>query len=699
MVHRSVAFVHVIAWVFSAVLAFSFVAQWEEEIPVQATAGLSVRGWDRSTPAEDLYAEFERFARQEGVTFAKVVESADGWYGRRTLYAVDGDPQVDLAPENGGALPTFTRYTSTEVAELGEIGGRTVVGPYVVFGDESKSDELARFFADRGLAVTVTDLHSAGSYQFIFARTMTTAFAVMVLVAVVISFAGVMINSRAYSVNRLVGLGFFAILRNDLRSVAKTWIVSGAVAVAGSAAALGWYNRLFGFGTYLAALVVACLALTACAVAAHALALHVVSQTRILEGVKGEIQGRSAIVVAYAMRVVVIVMLGTLVGQAALLGLDLQERTANLPEYEETGELSFAHLGGTGASEEELEASAAVVGSWVREQERAGNVLLAAESTISPSTGPATASYPMLRVNDVFTERGGLELADGGPYRYGATGEDIEILVPEGIWDHRGAVREDIESYLDVYAEDVRDGLTFAMVQTAADQDVFTYTPESRDRQQVGLESRDASIVTDPVLVVSDSDLPVYSDFIYDVMASQGHTYFIDPEAALAAVAADERLSDYVLGMTTAASAASDGYDEQSSEFREVAFSIAAALVTLVVTVIGTAILYGKKHSQLIFARHAHGWRFLSVHRLYIVGECALLCLLLAFPFIRVRYLNWKELSAYQTVDAPPPIAPAQVQPEAYWSVVLFAAVVVAGVALVLANLHRRVIREGASEA
>lgn len=688
MAHRSIGFVHAANWVFAAILGFLFTIHWDEQVSLSVTAGITVSEEDSDQSSESLRPAIAAFALEHQITFAEEQRDFEDWQGGRVLYLVDGDPSVAGSDWLTGDFNDFSQSVDTQVRPYAVLEG-DAAGNYAVFGDTEKARELADFLESQGLQADMFEVTTWSTVLELIDPSMGSALSMMLLVAIAIVGAGVLLGTRAYGVGRLQGLSFGSLLLGDLRRLAKLWVLAGAATLAVALTALAFYNGFVGIGHYIGVVLCLVLVLTAAAVAAHAVMLLLTMQVRVLASVKGELPGRTAAGVAYALRLVTVVIALALVSQAFALGTDLAQRDRVFDDYARLGDTATVTVG-LGSIEEEEE-MVRVVGSWLRQEDQAGRLLLAGERSL-PSPDPALAAQPVLYVNDLFLEAQSIKLSDGGTVAPGDA--TPRVLVPAGLWDRSGEVIEALAS--DVTWSDPDMLAVVQPMQTAGGQEVFTYNTTGGVGQAHGQLQQDESYATDPVIVVVPAASGLLNDDGYLQFATGRSALFPDPAAVEAALEQDAELARFILSATPVASGVAAEYQDLQREFRLNLFSAFAAALVLVITGIGTVLVHTRQNAQWIFARHVNGWRYTAVHRLLMAFELGVLLVLLAW----LPYQVWSQQREIRQMygEHPPFAAPTLGAPE-WTSMGLLGLVAVGGVIAALALTHRRVVRDGASEA
>ncbi|GIH11517.1 hypothetical protein Rhe02_95840 [Rhizocola hellebori] len=690
MINRSARFLHLANWIAAVFLAFVLVVQWDEGSPLPARASLTVTAWDGSTALDDLRIQAAIFAKEHRITFGQEVVDFDQRHTMRHLYLVDGDPSVRGSDWLEGGYRDFTQSTTTRIDDFAQLGNRTPVGRYEVFGDAAKAFQLKDFFASHGVSAEVDELRTwRGIPAAIF-----LALSMMVFFSIAVVGAAVIAGTKSYGIAQLHGLSYASMLLADLRVGVIGWAVSGAAVAAGTSLALALYNGLASFGAFALQALLIDLLLTAIAFAANALVLLLIMQVGIQPALKGELPGRAASAMAYALRFsAVIVTVGTM-ATALDAGIDVAQRERSYHTYERLGDTSAVSLGNAYTLEDQTRLAASV-GAWLRQQDRDRNIVLAGQAVLA-SADPVLNGRRVLYVNDAFLLDQPIRLAGGGNYSAQAAGNGLAVLVPPPLWD-RG---EDIVPDLGLDAalrEDAR-GVACIRLEMAGGQEFFTYSAPSAAQGSAGSWASAQAYAPDPVIVVFPSAEGLLSDDAYTAFASAAELLFPSPSVVKEAVAGDEQLQRYVRAVVPVSEQVAIETQTLVREFRLALLTAGLGLLVLAITGIGVVLIYARRNSQLIFVRHVSGWRFAAAHRSLLAVEAAVLAVLIGLVPYQVWSQN-QELEIYRQTGTPLPIDPVSMT-AGQWATIAIAALVTAGgVLAVLARTHRRVVHLGASEA
>lgn len=706
MVHKSIRLVHAVILVFSALLAFLLVKHMDEATPLEADASVTVTGWDRHQSAAEARKAIKGFAEERGITVAQLFPDLVDHRSRRHLYLVNGDPTVPGGAWLKDGYPDFSRSVTTEVHPFDELSDRAPMGRYVVFGGSDKAEELASFLHNEGMTAnavprwsvrTLDDGYGDSAFQ--------DAWLMMGLVVITLTGAGVLLNTRAYGVSRLQGLSGVRILARDLRQVAPFSGLTAAAVSVTVVIGLALFNGLAGLTQYtLTALVLAGF-LTAAAVAAHAAALALTFRVALLAAVKGELPGKTASVAVYAVRVPVLGLVVMLAAQAMTAGADLADRERSYEAYRKLGQTSVI-TEGNNFSDEDRDTSERVIGTWLREEDHAGQVILASRNALDRSV-TGGAERELLIVNEAFLDAQPVLDAEGRRYTADRAVREAEgqpvvrILVPESLADKQNAVVRTVAD-LPITRDQPEQGRSarktrFEPAVAAGGQRIFAYSPDAEGPVVPGSWQLDESFAQDPVIAVFPSRHGLLSDLSYTAYATQGAVLFRDPGRVGRARAASPELARHVVAVTPVAEEVAAEMSTLLGEFRLTVFSAVAGAAVLVITGLGVCTIHARRNAQAVFARHVSGWRFTATHRVLLGIEAAVVVALLGWGPYKVWRDN-QDLEVFAQMRIPAPYPPAEMTGADWASAISLAALCAGSVIWSLALFHRRIVREGASE-
>lgn len=689
MIARGIVLLSVFTWLIATALAFLVISARSDAAPLGTAATVTVTTWDGDTSASELNDLLAEFAATERISFAKEVPDFAERATVRHLYLVAGDADGLGSRLLDGGMDDFGGSVTTHVHPFAELGDRSPVGNYDVFGDPANARRLQGFLSSHGttaISSPVTTTASIGRPTALLA-----AVYVLLIVAVVAAFG--VSHTRAYAVARLQGLSRVSMLLADCRRFAPPWAVAGAASLLAAAALGALRYGTGGVPAFLSWAAMLGLAFTAIAVATLILVLLMATSIEIQPALKGELPTGALTVLAYGLRLsAVVVTLGTTAATLSLAA-DVTERDRSADAFARLGTLSSVSLGSAYTPEDEA-ALFTAVGPWLREADRAGELLLAAQQAL-PGTDPAWRGVTALYVNEAFLQRQPVHLAGGGRLTE-ADPNRITVVVPE----HFGTPGASLLDELDLTAL-MSDTTTAepAWSRSVARQQVFTFAPTGQTATSATVWDTRSATLTDPVIVVMPSARQPLSDSSYASFASQSGALLERPEDAAAAVSADPGLGRFVRGVTPVADSAAATLALQTSELHLASLTAVIGCIVIAMTGTAAALVHVSRSTRRIFVRHIHGSPFTATHRALLAAEAALLLATVAWLPVHVlsqrqQLQRWADTGAGSVPVALPTVTVEQ------WSAAGVLGLVTGGGALVaLVLFHRRVLQQGSAVA
>ncbi|WP_159944646.1 hypothetical protein [Nocardiopsis sp. FR6] len=686
MLHRNIAFGYLIPLLLSNVLAFLVMSLSDQEMAAGEPHFLWIRENSNTSTSTEVAAAVERAAETTGSMVVLDIPDLRDPGNLRHFYIADGNPSDPSAEWLENGYPDFSPAMRTETHPFSEISLADPRGYYMVFGEEEDAYVVQDELADVGLTGDFAHhddervLHRE-DYLLegdLFNVLVTTALCIVVVVG-----SGVLLNARSYGVMRLNGHSYLGILSQDLFRIALVWAVAALATTVLVLTFLGLYNgwaQLREFADLTGCLVAG---FTAVALAAHALALGMLHLSDILGALKGKLPVRSTILATYTVRITVLVLaLGAIIALADS-AREVDAAQNGFDHFVEAGDTSQVTFLGSVRVEEMEEAFVTDIGPWLREADTDGRTILArpgqADYYVSP--GSPYPDFEALLVNDTYLQYQELFSPDGE--RHGPK-ESVRILLPESRSDLAPTLTEGVEAWLDFEMRD-EEPVNVEVLALANGQQAFTYGRT----EQATLTAK--PLFTDAVIVVVPNGmLPAPS---YAHLASQGYLLF--PDAADVETAlGQEPLSSYVNGLQPVALVAADQHDQLLAELRVRTANLAALGVVVALTGLAACLVYVRTRAQHIFARYISGWTFVATHRRMLLAEA---CVMAGF----VGWATWWTLNRLALLQNPQTFSPEVIGTT---GTPPFVAAGVAGVALalvfaILVLFHRRVVREGASQA
>ncbi|NYH54002.1 hypothetical protein HNR06_003591 [Nocardiopsis arvandica] len=689
MPNRILSFAYTACVAFAALIAFLLAATAEQTIYVLEDSEMLWITEDEGTHGTGEVARtVQEVADAHGAAIGYVILDVEEPSSRAHMYLAVSDPESHYADWLEEGYPSFSRSFTVEthpIDEFGEVGPK---GYYLVFAPQAKP-VLREALADHGLheapGIQLTRL-----WHFFSGGHLFNLAAVALLGTITAVGAGVLLSSRDYAVMRLQGHSYGSILRKDLVRVARLGAIALPVVASAVLAFLGLYNgwNQLGFYTPLALVFLGMLAVPCLIV--HAAVLGLVHTTGILPALKGRLPVRSTTAAIYLVRVPVLVLTLVIIGTVVLSAQNARDQSVGLEVYEQYGDTSRPALSANyGWSDPE--AVDDELGPWLRRVDADGDMVLAVnmEPTRFLPRDPANPEppdmdNPLLIVNDTYLAE--QEVLSPSGERYGP-GESIRVIVPGSASAHADQLAEGVTGWLEAYgASDLDAGVE---VLPAADgQTVFTYGSDT------SRGPRFLPLVYEPVVIALPNG-EVMSDTGYVNHMSGGDTVFPDPDVVEEYRADRPQASHYISMVEKLTTSALREHATTLNRLRSEAFNLVGASAVLLLTATAACIVHVRTRAQTIFARHISGWTFIATHRRLLSVEA----------FIAVAFVGWAVWNTVTTLNATrSPAGPmfsetvSTARAEPFYAV----GIALASLAITLGALavfHRRIVREGSSQA
>ncbi|MFE1468539.1 hypothetical protein [Nocardiopsis dassonvillei] len=689
MPNRTIAFAHTAFPLLAALIAALLLATWELTIP---TAQHSAVVWivrDEGTSDSARVAEtVERVAAEQGVAIGFTAPDVRTPESLSHLYLAVGDPDSRYADWLTEGYPSFNPATELRVHPVEALAERSPRGYYLVFGPPENARVLTEALAEHGLRPDEGG-SQARLWQSFLGGPLFNVLALALLAGVTAVGAGVLLGSRDYAVQRLLGSSYGRILLRDLGRVARLWgaALPGAALVA--LACLGLYNDWNQLGFFALVALVFAGVFAAVAVAVHAAVLGLVHTTAILPALKGRIPVRAAQVGAYLVRVPVLLLVLAVLGSVVHLAQTTREQRASLEAFARTGRTSHVALNGS-VGMEDSEAADSLLGPWLRRADREGRVVIAdqhAPESVVP-VGSGRPGFDVLVVNDTYLEKQEIVSPSGERYGPAASEERVRVLLPPAHASHRGEIERAMPDWLRLQNGGGESGTDVEILPAADGQTVFTYGSRAPFAQQ------EPPFLRDPVVIALPNG-SVLSDSAYVTYMTHEAVLFPDPGVVERAREADPRMAEYVNAVQPILNKVAGAHAADLNLLRIEAFNLVAGTALLLLTGIASCVIHARTRAQTVFARHISGWGFLATHRRFLAVEAGIS---LGFA----GWAAWNSLTTLRALSDPARMLPPELVPTTGLEPLYAAAIAATGLALTLGALaffHRRIVREGSSQA
>jgi hypothetical protein len=690
VLHRSITLIHLAFLLFAALLSFLVIRAYEEMATTVPAGIVWISGNDDTADIAQIVDTVEDFTEHTGVSVGLQLPDLRDPGSIRHLYLASGEPGSLAADWVEEGYPSFGHSMHTEVHPFDELDRSDPRGFYLVFGTEEDTAAFETALAGIGLH----DTNSAGGHVmhwtdfFLYGGDLSTALIIILLFGVTVSGSGVLLNAKTYGVLRLQGYSYGRILVHDLVQLFRFHLIVGGCVTAGIIAALLLYNGLaqFALFTRIAGWLLALFLLTG--LLAHALALALLHTTDIPGALKGRIPARLAGTSAYLVRTPALVLVLTVIGSVVVSAQNVRSQQESFDTFDQAGQASRIMLSGSVDFTEMDEVMDPLIGGWLRQADTEGQIILTAQErgeVIAPQGAPRP-DFDVLVVNDTYLEHE--EVLSPTGERYG-TADSVRVLLPVSLADQEEAIAQGAGRWVEFASGSESNAvIDIETLPVAEGQQIFTYGSTKPG------ELHSQPFLDDPVIIALPNGA-VLSDFNYTVYATQAAIVFPDPDVVEESIA-HPPFSTYINGLQMVVTSAADHHSDLVRDLRLQTFNLAAATSVLLMTAVAVCIIHIRTQAQTIFARHISGWSFASTHRRLLIIEG-----LLALAF--VGWIAWRTVIRLERQADPS--QPVPVSPEASITglePLLALAIASAGLLLILAALayfHRRIVREGASQA
>ncbi|KQQ03340.1 MULTISPECIES: hypothetical protein [unclassified Rathayibacter] len=613
---------YVLAVVLAAVLSAVFVRAFDALGPVW-NGGWQLRVSGEATPevsADELYRELASLVEQRGIDLVRHVADSDDPATVRHLFVAGHGAAAELLRDGYGAVDTSRTTTVAPLLDLGSLDPR---GAYLVGGERDDAVAVLAVMQAEGWAGEVSPYASGidvDTYRE-YGDLMRVLGIALLGVAVLVG-AGTLLRSRAHGVQRLHGAGSMGILLTEWRHLAPPVLVlslGGLAALAGAGSALNGLAQL----PTIAVLFTRLLGLLLlAAVVAHVLSIALTDGRRVIDQVKGEIDGWWVLVGVYAVRVPAVLVLLAVVaalGQSARVA-DVESRSREF--WSTAGDAVTIALAGY-ASEDEYRAAVPELAALVESQASSGRVVL-----VEPSVGE---ERDVLLVNEGYLAAVQVLGSDGERLLDVPDGV-ITVLEPEDTGEERRqSLLADLRSWQEIQVHvqapaSGTAGLPIAERIIPSGQTLYTFRTLDSD-----LYSRETTL-DDPIVIVVPSVSVVAPSELFSAI-TRGAVVFTAPESIPEAV--EERgLSRIVASITPVAYQANEQYQRALGTHSINLIGLAGGALVVLLTGLIAAVVLVEKDRQRAFVHHFSGLGPLSAHRKGLLLEGVLLAATLVLAVV-----------------------------------------------------------------
>ncbi|TCL83215.1 MULTISPECIES: hypothetical protein [unclassified Rathayibacter] len=628
---KSVVLGYVLAVVLAAVLAVLFIRAFDARGPVWNGGWQLVVSQD-ATPrvsASEVYRDLTALADDRGVDIVRYAEDSVDPATVRHLYVAGEGTAAELLRDGYGAVDTAITTTVAPLQDLGLLDPR---GAWLVGGDRADAEAVLAVIENGGWSGRVApyasgiDVDTYREYGDLM-----RSFAVALLAVIVLVGAGTLLRSRAHGVQRLHGAGLLKILLAEWRFLALPVVafsVGGVAAVALATAAL---NGLAQLPTVLALSGRLLALLLLAAVVAQILAIALTDGRRLVDQVKGEIDGWWVLLGVYAVRVPAVLVLLAIVaalGQSARVA-EVEGRSRELRSVAQ--DAVTIGIGGY-LSPSEYHAADRRLADLAVSQEASGGVIF-----VTPGLSD---QGNVLLVNEGYLRRVEV-LGDDGRRMAEVPDGVLTVLEPEDTSaEYRLSVLADLHSWQDTQSS-VSDpapgtvGLPVAEHVVPSGQVLVTLgSGEHSFRPEPEL--------VDPVVVVLPSVGVLAASELVAVI-TQGGVIFTEPAALPAAIEVGG-LSPFVASITPVAYQANEQYRRALGAHVINVIGFVSGGIVVLLTGLVAAVVLVEKDRKRAFVHRLSGLGPLTAHRSGLLLEGVLLTATLALAVVPQWFRDPKDV-------------------------------------------------------
>ncbi|QHF25706.1 hypothetical protein GTU73_18040 [Rathayibacter sp. VKM Ac-2804] len=622
---------YALAVVLAAVLAVVFVRAFDARGLVW-DGGWQLRISKDATPlvaASDVYRELTVLAEDRGIDVVRYVEDAVEPATVRHLYVAGDGAAAELLRDGYGAVDTSITTTVAPLQDLDLLDPR---GAWLIGGDRADAEAVLAVLEDGGWSgrvapyVSTVDIDTYREYGDLMRSLAVALLAVVVLVG-----AGTLLRSRAHGVQRLHGAGLLRILLSEWRFLALPVVVLSLGGVAAVALATAALNGLAQLPTVLALSGRLLALLLLAAVVAQILAIALTDGRRLVDQVKGEIDGWWVLLGVYAVRVPAVLVLLAIVaalGQSAKVA-EIEGRSRELwSAAEDAVTISISgYLG-----ESEYRAANGPLADLVVSREAAGEVIF-----VTPRLG---LERNLLIVGEGYLRRVEV-LGEGGRRITDVPDGVLTVLEPEdSSAQRRQSALAELHSWQDIQSSvsDPAPGtVDLPVVEHVVPSGQTLVTFGSGD-----MVFQPEPELVDPIVVVLPSvDVLAHSELI--AVITQGGVIFTDPPALSGAI--EERgLSGVVGSITPVAYQANEQYRRALGAHAINVTGFVSGGIVVLLTGLVAAVVLVEKDRKRAFVHRLSGLGPLTAHRSGLLLEGVLLTATLALAVVPQWFRDPKDV-------------------------------------------------------
>ncbi|MGL4306429.1 MAG: hypothetical protein ACRCSF_09770 [Mycobacteriaceae bacterium] len=506
--------------------------------------------------------------------------------------------------------PDFSREITTTVIPWRDNPDFYPGGIYMVYGSHYAAEQLLQTFVDHGWVGYLEPTFDLGSeLEYYGSGPMLLSFLLSIVVLMVIVTSGVVLNVKAYAIQRLQGRSFFTVFVGDLRQLFRPLVLSASLLTVLVVSGLWFYNSLNQFSTFAILAVIFSVLLFSVAVFTHSVVLFIVYRALLITALKGKMRTRWITCGLYSARLASAVLVVLVLVSALHSLLDLRSSSQKMKERVGADSVSYLLIKGYSGTENEIDNT---VGAWLRDTDIAGEAVLAERMMLRSQD--KLHGIPILTINDAYLEMNPVVDNEGQPVIPSEDKNIVQILYPNGSVQEIDQVENFIKAQIKVSLPPDYDHSELKIIHQPI-----------KEHQQLPLYDNPYGFSGDDttknsMIVLYQHGANYLSGSFYSWMFSSGKFTFKDQKKALSS-AHDRGLDRFIYSVTTSYDLAWQNYRDALRAFQVIFYSLVIAVIAFLISSAGIAVAATRKRAQNIFSQYILGWPFWRRHYQIFIGE------------------------------------------------------------------------------
>lgn len=589
-----------------------------DESTLPGSSQITVSGDEITTAGEGLNAIIQGAADSSGATVVREIRDLRDASARHFYIATSPGRQSESNWLEDG-YPGFSHNVSTFVHPATDLEGVDPRGKYYVIGPNDALDSVSQVFQNLNYSIETSKsvVSTRAVVSTILVGALGSATFVALLLVTLLTGFSVLTRVKNYAILRLHGGTIPVALKRDLRQELPATIRTSLSLTFLSLVALFFYNGWNQLGRYFSlALIVIAVAFVVIG-CLYVATLYVSFDSKILEAIKGRLGFRVAVPATYLIRIPSLILAVSLIASTFAAAMSAHQAKQSLDAMAQTGSAARIVFEGH-VSPEEMDKLAYASGKWLKDQDNAGNTIMA-EPLLEKSDG-TEFSEDVLMVNRGYLQRNPVIDSEGNSIN-DVPENRITVMLPE----QATTSMEDVtNSLLANVRGNYSPRINHVQLRDHQTHPLYGISEDGRN----GNSSQENAVI---VAVGSNSGL--ISDDDYMASASQGWVLMADAEEALTETP-KEFLGTWIAAYIPIGQIAANESADRLEALRLQITSALVALLVLLATAVGLAQIHVRGNSQSILVRFLHGWGFFSTHRWLFKGEAIVLAIAIGWAVV-----------------------------------------------------------------